>query len=802
MRIRTVLIAGLVFGGLLPLAGLTWLTYDHVMKRELADVSDRHLLLAKNLSAALSRYEKDVRAAVRSTVKSLRQGEVPNSADLMTTLNIDSVAVIDPVSWHVQAIYNVDGSEHALMSPIAARTLADQHQNHRGLQFTPVQSENGTNRIHVVGWIDSSFVIACVNTRYFQKLGSQIAFGQKGHAAIVDQTGRALSHPRSDWTENAKDMSSISAVRRMMRGETGVEQFYTPALKADVIAGLTSVRGPGWGVMIPQPVSELRDRALADLTPFLLGFGLLMLIAVLLTRLAIRSLARPLEGLTEELNRQIVKGIPAPISPLRNGRDILELVNVVEAYNCLASNIQRTTKHMAENAMLDPVTGIGNRSYFMENSAAQIGQRMALSRQGLLMFLDLDGFKEINDTRGHEFGDAVLKGFASQLYSTTKRFMDQNFRGIPGAPPIIGRIGGDEFAILLPLPDNTRNYEELGEQLRHSLPSSLTVDGTKIAFGVSAGGALYPDNGTQIEDLLRRADVALYKAKLNGKKCFCLYNRDHALGGKSEILQAVSQAIENNELVLHYQPKLCLKKGLVTGVEALVRWNHPRLGLMSPGMFLPAIQQTHMMTRLGEWAIERSIADMQMLDGQGHRLVVAINIGTEHFCEESFADMLKETCERLGFDPTRMQVEVTEDVADHTSEHIGNTVKRVQAAGFKVAIDDFGKGFSNLSRLAAFPADILKLDRSLTSDAELNERIHAVMCGAIKMAHALGSRVIVEGVETVEQMAMAQRAGADAVQGFYIAPPMDTGALTAWLDERGVNPQHEVFEKLRKAIAA
>ena len=801
MRIRTALLAALLLAGLLPFVGLTWLTYDRGMKRELADVTDRHLLLAKNLSFALSRYEKDVRATVSAIAIGLREGADFASPDLMDALHIGSIATVDPTTGEIVASKIRMVATH--MMPSAEEMLvAMSDMRGLGLTFSPVQQEPAGNRIQIMGWVDDTFVVACINTGYFQNLGSQIAFGDKGHAAIVDQNGRALSHPRKDWTDSAKDMSRISAVQRMMNGETGVETFYSPALKADMIAGLTSVAGPGWGVMIPQPVSELHNRALLGLLPFMIGLVVLLGVFLLLTRQALRSFAMPLEVMVAELNRQIANGMPAPVAPLRRNRDIYELVQVVDAYNTLAANAQRSAETLEERAHQDPVTNIGNRAYFMEKGAAQICQRMALSRRGMLIYIDLDGFKEINDTHGHGHGDAVLRAFAAQLYTLTKSFMDREFRGITGAHPIIGRIGGDEFAILLPLPAETEDLTILVERLRKSMPDQVTVDGAKLKFGISAGGAIYPEQGSQIEDLLRRADVALYSAKQHGRSRFCLYNSNNALGGKSEILQSVSQAIATDEMELHYQPKFCLTTKSVNAVEALVRWNHPEMGTISPDMFLPAIQNTQAMAALGEWAVDRAITDMRNLDEKGIHLNVAVNIGTEHFCQEGFAGMLAEICAEREFETSRMQVEVTEDVVDQTTFGISSTVQSVQAAGFTVAIDDFGKGFSNLSRLATFPADVLKLDRSLTAGAVEDQRQHSLLRTAVMMGHALGSRVIIEGVETAEEVALATAAGADALQGYHIARPMPADALADWLSNRHSSPQHKLLHEVRTRSAA
>lgn len=798
MKIRSSLIAVLFIVALVPLAGFTWFTYERMVEGKFADVHDRHLLLARNLSATLSRYERDVRGAVQSVARSLIIRDKPGvSHTLLKTLNIELVDVLDARTGErirrFQSNFTLPRVD--MQDDLLAR--ARRGKRRERLQFTEVFSRsNGPNVMYVVGRVENWLVIARLNTLHFDAVGSQIAFGEKGHAAIVDHRGNALSHPRKNWVDTAFNMAKVSAVQRMMAGETGVEQFYSPALKADMIAGLTHVAGPGWGVMVPQPVSELYDRALENLMPLVGGLFVALCFALFLIQLSTRWLVRPLENLSLEFAEQSRKGVINPVSPSKAMSRIHELRCITDAYNDMANTVQKAAMELAEKAMQDTVTGIGNRSYFTERGTAQIGQRLALSKQGILILTDLDGFKEINDTRGHAIGDHVLRAYAQRLYSTVKQFMDKEFRGVAGAHPIVGRLGGDEFAILLPVPSDRKDIEVIGARLLARFPRSIMVEGIEIACATSAGGAVYPDHGDSIEKLIRRADVALYVSKANGKRRFSIYNESHALGSKSEIMSAVVKAIERDELMLEYQPKFCLQQHRVTGVEALVRWNHPAVGRVPPNVFLPAIQQTQVMVLLGEWVTKRAIRDMQALDIVGHKLDVAINIGVEHFSQPGFVKTLNDACVDSGFKPRRLQIEVTEDVMDASRNIFRQTANALQHLGFTIAIDDFGKGFSNLSRMAAIEADVVKLDRSLICEAISNPRVQAVVDGAIDMAHALGSSVVAEGVETLEEVHMAQKAGADALQGYYFAKPLPLDALELWLDEQSLSPQHKQLQDL------
>ncbi|MEP0943978.1 MAG: EAL domain-containing protein [Rhizobiaceae bacterium] len=806
IRLRTAFIIALLAIGLIPFSVFAWYSYERTVEREFEDVKDRHLLLAHNLSSTLSRYERDVRATVRSVATSLFSATAyPGSKELLRTLNLQEVTLVNPESGKITATLSVNNGRPT--EQVDAKLLVDAKTlaNRNRLQFMPVQKTSQGNVIYITGWFKNQLLLARMGTEYFVKIGKQISFGEKGHAAIVDQQGNVLAHPLPSWIAAAKNISKVSSVRRMMNGETGIEQFYSPALKGDMIAGLTSVEGPGWGVMIPQPVEELYAKAFENLKPIFLGLILSVFATLLLVRTSISWLARPLENLTVDLRQQATEGKPAAVPPDRTQTNIQEVRSIIDSYNDLAMIVQNSATEMAERAYQDAVTGIGNRRYFTKRGETQIARRTPLGKRGVLIFTDLDGFKEINDVRGHAAGDAVLQEFAKNLYPATKQFMDREFRGVAGAHPIIGRIGGDEFAILLPIPDHVTKMEDVAdlcERLRQALPKSVDLDGITIPCELSAGGAVYPDQGDQIEDLIRRADVALYRAKLSGKDRFEIYSQENALGGKSEILSAVTHAIENDELILEYQPKYCVTSKKVTSVEALLRWIHPKLGRIPPNLFLPAVQQTKVMVQLGEWVIERATRDITALDASGHKLNVAVNIGAEHFSESNFVANLVDQCKSSGFDANRLQIEVTEDVMDTSRDNFAQTVKDIQEHGFSIAIDDFGKGFSNLSRLASVPVDVIKLDRSLVNEAVSDKRVHVITEAAIDMSHALGSKVVVEGVETLEEVTMAEQAGADALQGFYFSKSLPVDELVEWLDERQANPQHGQVEQLKTALAS
>jgi diguanylate cyclase (GGDEF)-like protein len=802
IRIRSAFLLAFVAIGLLPVAIFTWMTYERTAAHELAEVKGRNLLLAQNVADSLTLYQKNIRTSVEVAVTSLQKNiETQYIQRPLTNLKIEDVSIVSPeygqvlVSTDPKRTDNLEFIDPKLLEQIKATPASSR------LQFLPVQkSITGTPTIHAIGRVEENFIVARLSTDHFINLAEKVSFGASGHTVIVDQDGNILAHPTKVWADDAKNISDISAVKRVMNGETGNETYYSPATKSEMIAGIASVSGTYWGVIVPQELSQVRATIIENLTPLFVGLVGSIIAAMLLLYFSIRWLAKPLENLAITLKKQSSTGLPMAVPPSQAETSIYELTHIVDAYNELTATVQQNSEQLAKQIFEDALTGIGNRAYFESESRKQIETRLKLGKKGILIFFDLDGFKEINDIRGHGIGDEVLKSFAKSLYPTTKKFMDVNFRGLPSAHPVIGRIGGDEFAILLPLPDNIDVISDVCENLRRSFPKSIEIGGVEISCDQSAGGALYPDHGTNIEDLLRRSDVALYKAKAEGKNRFQLYDTQGVLGGKSEILAAVLNAIENDELYLEYQPKYCITKQKVDAAEALVRWQHPEHGLIQPNLFLPAVQQTHVMKLLGEWVIGRALKDIKYFDKQGLNLNIAINIGAEHFSADSFIPNLVEQASAAKVDSNRLQIEITENVMDASRDVFSKTVSELQAKGFTLAIDDFGRGFSNLTRLASVPVDLIKLDGSLIRSAINDPRVKVIMQSAIEMAHSLGSKVAVEGVETFEQVILAEKSGADVLQGFYYSRSMTPQNFNTWHKKCSENSQHAQVEKIRNSL--
>jgi len=426
IRIRSAFLLAFLAIGLLPVITFTWMTYQRTAAYELKEVKERNLLLAESVAESLHHYEEDVRTIVNATAASLQQNvDTKYIQRLMENLNIDDVSIVSPdygkilFSTNRKRAKNLEFIDPKLLEKIKNTPKSSK------LQFLPVQkSRTGSPTIHVIRNSGDNFVIGCISTEYFVDMAKKVSFGRNGHAAIVDQAGNVLAHPNQAWANDIKNISEVSAVKRMMNGESGIETFYSPATKSEMVAGISSVKDTGWGVMVPQELSDVQARIFENLTPLFIGLIGSVIAAILLLYFSIRWLAKPLENLAVTLKKQSTTGRPMAVSPSQAETSIHELTHIVDAYNELTATVLQNSEQLAKQIFEDALTGIGNRAYFESESKKQIETRVSQGRKGILIFFDLDGFKEINDIRGHGIGDEVLKSFAKSLYPTALTQLD------------------------------------------------------------------------------------------------------------------------------------------------------------------------------------------------------------------------------------------------------------------------------------------------------------------------------------------------------------------------------------------
>lgn len=431
-----------------------------------------------------------------------------------------------------------------------------------------------------------------------------------------------------------------------------------------------------------------------------------------------------------------------------------------------------TTQHKAQMeverlAWTDPLTGLNNRNSFRSKVQSYIEAAEYNESGFALMIVDLDRFKPINDTYGHDVGDAVLK-IVSRRIRRAIRAGDAAFR-----------LGGDEFAVILEHGNDSERVVGPLKRLMNGLMSPMHVDGRRLNIGASIGVAFFPDDDRRVDELMRKADLALYEAKTNGRGEYKIYDAavDQKARRARRIEDALREAIEGDELELYFQPLVSTQTGVWLGAEALLRWNHSERGLVSPGEFVPIAEQSGLVFPLGSWVLRRAWAAlaewMPIVRASAFRL--SFNVSPRQFFDAGFVQLLKDLGQSNPEMAARIDLEITEEVMLKRSEEAMRIMTAVRELGFGVAIDDFGTGYSSFSYLNRLPAHKLKIDRSFVFDLERTPSARAIVDAIVALSHKLGMSVVAEGVETNEQASYLRSVGCDEFQGYFFARPMSQG---------------------------
>jgi diguanylate cyclase (GGDEF)-like protein/PAS domain S-box-containing protein len=422
----------------------------------------------------------------------------------------------------------------------------------------------------------------------------------------------------------------------------------------------------------------------------------------------------------------------------------------------------------------DPLTGLPNRSLLMERLNLCLSKARRTGKRLALLFLDLDLFKAINDGFGHQAGDTVFQEISRRLIQCVR---DDD---------TVARIGGDEFAVLLPEISRADDAVVVARKLLEAVSEPLAIAGRRADITTSIGVSVFPDDGADPEALLRSADHAMARAKEKGRNNFQLSIPELTDEAVQRLtLQAgLRQAIEKDELVLHYQPVLSLTTGRILSMEALVRWQHPDKGLVMPGAFIDVAEKAGMMVSLGDWVLNRAARQARKWHDEGFTdLRIATNLSPSQFHERNLVTNLQRTLAETGLRPEALEIEITEGVAMEDAEVTVANLLALRDLNVGVSIDDFGTGYSSLSYLKRFPVTTLKIDRSFVTDVVTNSADAGIVRAVVAMAHGLKLNVIAEGVETKEQFAYLRESGCDALQGYWFSRPLAVDKIDTLLAE-------------------
>jgi diguanylate cyclase (GGDEF)-like protein len=423
----------------------------------------------------------------------------------------------------------------------------------------------------------------------------------------------------------------------------------------------------------------------------------------------------------------------------------------------------------------DALTGLLTRTSFerrLEQAALECDRETSQGRAArlALMFVDLDGFKPVNDTFGHASGDGVLRAVGERLRAMRGEGLQ-----------LAARVGGDEFLLLVG-GEVTQDAAALrARQIVQTLSRAYEVEGRQVGISCSIGIAFYPDGGTPAK-LIARADAAMYAAKRAGGAGFSFYSptMEDDARDRFDLLRDLRNALERKELELYYQPKIDTKTGKVTAAEALLRWQHPTRGMVPPATFMPIAERFGLIRDIGHWVVEDACRQARVWQDAGLRMRVAINLSAVQMRQEDIVERIEGALSRHKIDPSRLTCEITESVAMEDTKATQATFRELGAAGIHLSIDDFGTGYSSLAYLRKLPAEELKIDRSFVTDVEHSADARSVVHAVVQLAHALGLKVVAEGIENERQRRILSDAGCDELQGFLFAKPMTARALLLW----------------------
>jgi len=416
---------------------------------------------------------------------------------------------------------------------------------------------------------------------------------------------------------------------------------------------------------------------------------------------------------------------------------------------------------LAYAASHDNLTSLPNRKACLETLARKVRECAAAGEDVAVIFIDLDRFKEINDAFGHSAGDDVLKEIGARLL----RFASETC--------VPTRISGDEFVVIVSI-TNEGHVRSLATQILNTIAAPVALNGREIVLGASLGVALARCGMATADELLNQADAAMYASKANGRHSLSMYD-----GGvnswslrRHRLRQDMLQGLENGEFLLHYQPQVSLRDNSVIGAEALVRWQHPEFGLLSPAAFIEIAEESPLIIQLGAWVFEEACRQLRCWEDEGYAIKMSINISARQLANNDFPEMMAQVIRRHGVSANSIKLEVTESMLAHDVAATSKILANLREKGFRIALDDFGTGYSNLAYISQLPVTTIKIDRSFVTALAVDERALRLIKGIIALAKSLDLSVICEGIETSEQREIVARTECDSIQGYLISRPV------------------------------
>jgi diguanylate cyclase (GGDEF)-like protein len=638
-----------------------------------------------------------------------------------------------------------------------------------GRRTAVMAAKGGTYRLVVspilapteIGWVVFAVPLDAAEMRALEKL-SAIAFtatmlarDAHGHWAATD--GSVPASSRLDRLLAATGRRDVGRAERL--GLPGGTAF----VMAKMLAGADGK--PSAALLLSYPMAQ----ALASYRTLQVGLGLAGLLGLALvlwgSRRLARTIARPIAAL-DAAAQALEEGARTEVAV--TGAD--EIGRLAESFNKMSAGIVEREHRITHLAFHDTLTDLPNRAFFREQLDGAMARTASRGGEVIVLCLDLDGFKGVNDTLGHPVGDALLRIVGAVLA-----------RLAPDAT--VSRLGGDEFALVLAEPSNSDRPRALAQEILDHLREPMVAAGHQIATGASIGIAVGPTDGGDADTLLKNADLALYRAKQDGRGVFRFFEPalDEAARKRRQLELDLREALRVGQFRLKFQPIYDLAADRIGTFEALLRWHHPERGVVSPVEFIPVAEDTGLIVAIGEWVLHE--ACRQAMDWPDD-VRIAVNVSPLQFRNSGFTNIVFQALSQSGIAPGRLEIEITESVFLEGAEATVELLHRLRTLGVRIALDDFGTGYSSLSYLRSFPFDKIKIDRSFVTNVASDESAGAIVDAIVHLARALKMDTTAEGVEDDDQLACLRQHGCGSIQGYLFSRPVDADKVAALIGEK------------------
>ncbi len=448
---------------------------------------------------------------------------------------------------------------------------------------------------------------------------------------------------------------------------------------------------------------------------------------------------------------------------------------------------KRAEEQIYNLAYFDNLTGLPNRLLFKEHLSHALAHASRANRMAAILFLDLDRFKYINDTLGHSIGDKLLQAVAESLVVCVRKSDTVGRDELGELTSSVSRLGGDEFTVLLTDIAALQDAAKVARRIINAVSKPFNLDGHEVIVTTSIGISLFPADGKDVVTLIKNADTAMYHAKDLGRNNFQFYTKSMNATAYERLLleNHLRKALEREEFLLYFQPQFDIVSEEIIGVEALVRWQHPDLGMVSPGEFIPLAEETGLIVQIDEWVLKAACAQNKAWQAEGlPPITVAVNLSGQNFFRKNLVENIFRITKDIDLDPQCLELELTESVLMKNAREAATTLAALKEMGLRISIDDFGTGYSSLSYLKRFPLDTLKIDQSFVREITTDADSAAITTAIIAMAHSLKLRVLAEGVETEEQLGFLRNHGCQALQGFLFSRPLPAAQVVQFLKGR------------------